>query len=328
LVRAYFEADVVVSCPGNFIYSRSYLAGLPILMPLFTIIYAWFVGKPIYILPQTLGPLVRRWEHILLKWVLQKIHIILVRDLTSVELLERMSLRHSRCYLVSDLAFEFPGVSSDQAFLLLERYGIDKSQHRPLLGVTLIDWGAQNPAFRAQQVYEQGVAETILTFVEEQKGYVVIFPQVCGPKQADDDRIPARRVHEQLVGTVAFDRVKVIDEEYPAALLKATYGQMDLFLGSRLHSNIFAMAEGIPVIAIAYQSKTAGVMRMLGLEEWVIDIEQVDSKRLPKLYRSIWNRQQEVRVQVQAAVQDLVQGSHNHLRAVYQDMANISSKTH
>ncbi len=41
---------------------------------------------------------------------------------------------------------------------------------------------------------------------------------------------------------------------------------MDLFLGTRLHSNIFALVAGVPVVAVAYQYKTFGLMEMIGLK--------------------------------------------------------------
>ena len=58
-LNAYFEADLVVSVGGNFIYSRGHKLGLPLLMPLFTILYGWLCGKPLYMLPQTVGPISR-----------------------------------------------------------------------------------------------------------------------------------------------------------------------------------------------------------------------------------------------------------------------------
>ena len=47
---------------------------------------------------------------------------------------------------------------------------------------------------------------------------------------------------------------------------------MDIFIGTRLHSAIFAITENVPVVNISYHgTKSKGVMGTLNLEEWVID---------------------------------------------------------
>lgn len=307
LVRAYFDADVVLSCPGNFIYSRSYLAGLPILVPIFAMAYAWLLKKPFYLLPQTLGPLHRSWESAVLKWVLRRARAIAVRDVTSVALLERMGFDQDEFQLIPDLAFAFSGAGREAGAELLQQFGVRPEAQNPRLGVTLINWGAQNPAFAQQALYEEAVTQAVRLFLEETDGDVLLFSQVCGPKVADDDRIPARRVAATL-GIYGFStRVYLIDAVLPAATLKAAYSWMDFFLGTRLHSTIFALAEGVPVVAIAYQDKTEGVFQMLGLGAWVIRIEQTTPKSLQSLYRQLWPQRVQMRAQVQQSVHALRQ---------------------
>ncbi len=313
LLRAYFEADAVLSCPGNFIYSRAYLAGLPVLIPLFAMAYAWLLGKPLYILPQTFGPLNRTWEKAALRWVLCRTEMIAVRDLTSVSLLERIGFEKEDFQLIPDLAFQFPSAGHEAGAELLRHFGVEPATQRPLLGVTMIDWGAQNPAFGQQALYEGAVAETIRLFLEETDGRVLLFSQVCGPKTADDDRIPARRVAERLAGTSLFNRVHTVDAAMPADILKAAYAHMDLFLGTRLHSNIFALAEGVPVIAIAYQDKTVGVLKMLEMGEWVVRIENVTVDSLATLFRRAWPKRRHLAAEVERSVAALQQETDSQL---------------
>jgi colanic acid/amylovoran biosynthesis protein len=297
-LRAYFSADLVISCPGNFVYSRGYGAGLTLVVPILTTLYGWLLGKPLYMMPQTIGPLWRGWEHTLVRWMLNRMRLILLRDATSVALLQQMGFPAQRCHLLPDVAFVFAGRRQDEGRAALTSQGIPE-QPRPALGVTLINWGAQNPRFRGQATYEAAVAAALQTFLQEESGMVVLFAQVCGPTPADDDRIPARRVQQQLAAAGYGQRTFAVDE-VEAPLLKAMYGCMDLFLGSRLHSNIFALGENVPVVAIAYQDKTWGVMEMLGMRERVIDIEQVEAPWLTAQLQLLWRKRGEVRRQLQA----------------------------
>ncbi len=285
LVRAYLEADLVISCAGGFLYTSGKF-GLPFLVSILTMAYAWLAGKPLYTLPQTIGPLKRRWERILVRWLLPKMRMVLVRDPISLEELRAIGLEHPCCYLVPDVAFAFPSAPRGEGERLLAEHGVDVNRSRPLLGLTLLNWAAQNRLFGRQEVYEEAMAEVIRTFILKYDGHVVLFSQVHGPTEAEDDRVPARRVYANLRG---FDqRVFLIEQAVAPDVLKAAYGLMDFFVGTRLHSNIFALSEGVPVVAIEYQYKTRGIMRMLGLERWVISIGQADGLKSSAVFQEAW----------------------------------------
>jgi colanic acid/amylovoran biosynthesis protein len=126
---------------------------------------------------------------------------------------------------------------------------------------------------------------------------------VCGPGQAADDRVPARRVAKNLhqLGLP----VVQIDEPAAPELLHTAYGLMDLFIGTRMHSNIFALAGGVPVLAIAYQYKTRGLMDTLGLSEWVLEIDRVDGASLLTRLMALWKERTSLRLRIQLNVADL-----------------------
>jgi colanic acid/amylovoran biosynthesis protein len=161
-----------------------------------------------------------------------------------------------------------------------------------LLGVTVIDWGAQNRNFTTQAAYEKSVAQAVSQFLQEFHGRVVFFAQVHGPTLAEDDRIPASRVVNQLHNWG--DRVVIMPAVAPD-ILKSAYGQMDIFLGTRLHSCIFALSEGVPVVSIGYQYKSRGLFRLLDMEDQVIDIENVDTTNLSSLLTATWHRREDIR---------------------------------
>lgn len=285
LLSSYFEADIVVSSAGNFLYSSGRF-GIAFLIAIYTLGYAWLIGKPLYTMPQTIGPLTHKWERILVRWVVSKMELCFVREAISVETLKQLNCWRSHCIFVPDLAFSYQSASKQDAESLLAAYGILPNGSVPLLGVTLINWEVQNVLFRNQIAYETAVNDVICHFIRQYHGKVVLFPQVTGPSPADDDRIPARRVYNRL--SAFHEYVKFVDEEIIPEKLKAAYGLMDIFIGTRLHSNIFALSEYTPVIAIQYQYKTRGVMKNLGLERWVIEIETINSGKLEELLDKLW----------------------------------------
>jgi colanic acid/amylovoran biosynthesis protein len=295
LLRAYFDADLVISSAGNFLYSSGRV-GAPFLLAIYSLAYAWLCGKPLYMMPQTIGPLHRGWERSLVRWAAGKIRLVFVRDAISMAELQAMNAWHSGCYLVPDLAFALPRAARQQGERLLQEMTVVPERDRPLLGVTLINWGAQNITFKRQAEYETAVAAAIRAFLTTHGGRALLFAQVGGPAKAEDDRVPALRVKEQL--SALADSVVVAPAHVPAEQLKAAYGLMDIFMGSRLHSNIFALSEGVPAVTIQYQYKTRGVLRMLDLEQWVIDIEAVTAPDLSACLERLWQQRHTVRAHI------------------------------
>ena len=55
---------------------------------------------------------------------------------------------------------------------------------------------------------------------------------------------------------------------------------MDYFVGTRMHSNIFATSMCVPTTAIAYEKKTNGIMETVGLENYIIEIDDITSSDL------------------------------------------------
>jgi colanic acid/amylovoran biosynthesis protein len=302
LLQAYFTADLVVSSAGNFLYSSGRV-GLTLLLAIYVMIYGWLVGKPLYTMPQTIGPLRHRWEERAVRWALGKARLVFVRDAISQAELQRIGLWDGRCRLAPDVAFALPPAPATAGEALLAAHGL-RPEVRPRLGVTLINWGAQNHLFTGQEGYETAVAQTIRHFLHQYGGQAFLFAQVRGPAPADDDLIPAQRVKAQLADLG--EQVVLVTTPCAPEELKAAYGRMDIFLGSRLHSNIFALCEVVPTVTIQYQYKTRGVMQMLSLEEWVIEIERVNKADLWSLLERLWTERETIHQRLQVVLLSIV----------------------
>ncbi|HEX2979702.1 MAG TPA: polysaccharide pyruvyl transferase family protein, partial [Anaerolineaceae bacterium] len=244
------------------------------------------------ILPQTIGPLTRKRDERLVRWILLRSRMVFIREEQSARQLQRVGIPPTRFHLVPDLAFTAPASPRSETDAILRQHGVDPQDRQPLLGVTLIDWGAQNRNFQHQERYEEAVYHAVRHFVDCHQGKAIFFAQVTGPTPADDDRIPAQRVARRL--QTEGKAVAFVEEALPPAVLKSAYGSMDLFLGSRLHSTIFALSSGVPTIGIGYQPKTIGVFQMLGLEPWVFEIGDVDPERLSEKLDQLWQQRKDL----------------------------------
>lgn len=302
LLRAYFDADLVISCGGNVLYTKRHLAG-SFFWIVFSTLFAYYAGKPLYMFPQSVGPFANPLHRRLARFVLSQMRVILVRDELSLRLVKTMALPDVPCQQVPDAAFGLrPGaLPTDAAWLRrseeLRRTGT------PQVGITTINWGGQNPRFDGQVRYEEVLIELIRYITAEMGGHVFLFNQVLGPSLAEDDSRIARRLLDRM--TANSSRVTYVDAIHSPAQLMAAYGCMDFVVGTRMHSNIFALCAGVPVIAIGYMSKTRGIMRSLGLEEWACDIETINGPDLMALFRRGWEKHQETAAYLQTCMPEV-----------------------
>ena len=299
LLRAYFDADLVISCGGNVLYTKRHLA-VSFFWIAFSTLFAYYAGKALYMFPQSVGPFVNPLHRCLARFVLSRMRIVLVRDVLSLQLVKKMALSDVPCRQVPDAAFGLcPGaLPTDATWLHLSEEL--RQTGTPQVGITAINWGGQNTRFEGQVRYEEVLVELIRCITTEMGGHVFLFSQGLGPSLAEDDRRIARRVLERVV--VGCSQVTCVDAIRSPSQLMAAYGCMDFVVGTRMHSNIFALCAGVPVIAIGYMSKTRGIMCSLELEEWTRDIETVNGPDLVTLFRCGWEKRQEIVVYLQTCI--------------------------
>jgi colanic acid/amylovoran biosynthesis protein len=320
LIKAYFKVDLVVSKPGGFLYSSG--KGINLLIAMYTMVYAIFLGKPLYVLPQTIGPLKLPWECWILSQVLSRARIVSVREPISLEFINKCGLNHPRLYLLPDPAFNFQGAPKVKAKTWFLDQGINLTKDRPILGMTVVNWGSENPGFQFQERYEDAYALAARNFVLQYGGKIILLPQVNGPSESQDDRIPTNRIVSKLWDVSG--SIYAPMEAIPPDMLKAIYAEMDLLIGTRMHSNIFALSAGVPVIAIAYQLKTSGIMQMLDLGQWTVRIEQVQPETISKMVEDIWGQRDIIRNHLHSLLPSLKNQVNETYNLILEDYYNIS----
>jgi polysaccharide pyruvyl transferase WcaK-like protein len=85
------------------------------------------------------------------------------------------------------------------------------------------------------------------------------------------------------------ERVRIVLAEHDPHEVKGIIGMCDFFIGSRMHSCIAALSQGVPCVGVAYSMKFRGVFESVGMEDWVVDGREVDEnqavQRVMELYR-------------------------------------------
>ena len=296
---AYVNTDAVLSCPGNFLYTSGRV-GAAFMFDMYALAFARWLGKPLYMLPQTLGPIEREYERRLLRWLLPAFRLIFVRDTISQELCHTLCPYLTRLHVCPDLAFAF---HVDTTTITIDSGSVHTAlSERPVLGVTALNWGEQNCEFSGQDAYEAAIAEAVHHFITHYGGRAVFFAHVQGPTPADDDRRTLQRILQRLDAVREF--VTLADIAHPASFVTA-YQHLDIMLGSRLHSCILALTVTVPVLAIAYQYKTPGVLSTAGLDHWYVPITGLTATALCHALDTLWVQRADVRKHIAEVIPNL-----------------------
>ncbi len=316
LLLAYMDADIAVSCPGN-IFATKGRVGLPFLLAAYTVGYALLLGKPLYVLPQSIGPLRRGWERGLVRWLYGRARRVFVREPVSLRLAQAIGLPAARLTLAPDMAFALPAAPREEALARLAAAGVRANADAgPRVGVTVINRLIRHVDADVWDRYEAALAEALAGFARSQGATVIFFPQVIGPSEREDDRVAGQRIIAQMA---LGEQAILLEEPAPPALMKAMYAELDLLVGTRMHSAIFALSSGVPTLMIEYLHKVRGLAEMLGLTQWTLNLTEVDAGRLRQTLDALWADREAVRQHLAAILPGLMREVESVGRLIAQD---------
>lgn len=297
LVR-YRDADVVATNAGTMLMPH-YRYG----PRLVDYAVAAIVRTPVVYFTQTMGPFRPGVSSVVLSRMLRRSPLVLVRGDETVAHLRRIGVKGPRVVVAPDPVFVF-AADADLAHGRARRL----PEHRPKVGVSVRDW----PYFDGQADYEAAVVDLCTRLVRERDAEITFLSTCQGiPEYWTDDSAVARRIYGRLDGDVQ-ERILIDDGFNDTATLRAKVRDLDLVVATRLHMAILSLVSGTPAIPLAYEAKTAEVFGRLGASAMVIGIDQVGQGRLGAHVTRYWDRIDEGREALFAAVE----AERNEARAV------------
>jgi colanic acid/amylovoran biosynthesis protein len=258
------QADLVIACGGGYLrtQSSSLEDWLLLKVTCLNFLAAKYLGKPVFLYSQSIGPVHGESQIRMLRRALNKVDLIEPREDVSVKFLQSLNLTT-------------PIVPTADPALLLGGTGRFPSEVAELhkgrlhVGLTVRKWFKTEQAL---QDYIEAVAQTLDYLIKQYNAEIFYIPQVIAENFGDDDRVIARRVWDNVRNQ---SRFTVIEADLHPFEMIGFCSRLDMFIGTRMHSNIFALVNHVPVVAIEYEHKTRGIMRGLGLEPLTIDIRDV-----------------------------------------------------
>ncbi len=285
LLEAIAGADLVLGCGGGYVYSDPDEVFGWFTLVLMPFIMAHLLARRVILLPQSIGPLPNIRQRWLAAWVVRHAWLTIVREQISLRFLQ--SLRIDQHAIIGpDLAFGMPSAAQEQHPKLVEQFGIRALQPSMIVGITAINWAGQSYTFGAQNTYEAALIQAVNTLTAEGAA-IIFFAQCTGPSAAEDDRRVAARIQAHATHPERIFLAPLLNPQE----LQSAYGEIDLLIGTRMHSVILASNQGTPAVAIGYLHKTAGILQDMGLQQRGLEIGTVTSEQILAAVQTILHEQ-------------------------------------
>lgn len=217
------------------------------------------LNKPYYIFSQSVGPFWEEQNYPMLNEMFNNADHVLLRENYSLEHLKNIGYH---CNNVT--------VTNDVAFYLKEDYAlpVDKNKKLKKIAVNFRVW-------KYEENSKNNLEKAILLCKKLiNEGYQIAFVSTCqGVERYVDDSEFAENVVTQLPSEMK-NQCVILKEKFSLKDLILTLSQQDAYIGMRLHGAILSLLAGIPALNIAYEDKTLGIFKTLGIEDFCFSYKE------------------------------------------------------
>jgi colanic acid/amylovoran biosynthesis protein len=283
-LHAVQEADLALAVSGGDSFSDIYGLGrfMYVALPQLLVMA---VGKPLVVLPQTIGPFAGRTSRTIARTIVRYALLTYSRDqagLVELKALLGDGVAASKARYCNDMAF----VIEPRAPTLAAVDGADASNGtvaRPLVGLNisgllLMGGYNKNNMFGLTIDYADLMERIVDLFINHKNTDLMLVPHVFS-HDAECDVAAARTVHDKL-GSTYPGRLLNVRGEHDQSEIKHVIGRCEFFVGSRMHACIAALSQSIPAVGIAYSDKFAGVFDSAGVGHMVADPRRMSVEQI------------------------------------------------
>lgn len=257
-----------------------------------------FLGKKLVLLPQTYGPFKRNITRAMAKYILKRANTIYSRDQDSLEYVKSLlgnNTENGKVQFAPDVAFVLD-TRKPTDFDASPLSKIRKNTTVVGLNISglLFNGGyTQDNMFGLKTDYRTLIPAVVRMLLENKDVVVLLVPHVFPPAgyEVESDPNACLKVYQQLKQKYP-GRIFLVEGKYDQGEMKHIIGLCDFFVGSRMHSCIAALSQGIPAVGLAYSKKFEGVFRSVSVEHSVIDMRSRDHDEiLEDIAEAYGNRQ-------------------------------------
>lgn len=295
------KSDCALICDGIIFGKKlfnpafNYLITLVFLVPL-----AKLLGCKMVCYSTGIGPFPSWISRLLAKWTINGCDLVMMRERDSEALCKEIGVTQP-VELTGDAAFINPVSSEDTAVAITREIGLDPS--KPMLAINatsyLDTWLAPGERLQDPHSFLKVVAEGVRKAQEQVRDR--FQPLIVCTHPMDEATC------QELAKLV--DGALLTNTTYLSHDIQAVLKRCGLLVGMRFHSIVLSSSVETPVVGLIYAPKVRGYLRLLGCEEYGLELAQVTPETLSQTLVKAWDARAQLQEQQRPTIRALKAGA-------------------
>lgn len=286
IFRSVWRCDMLLSGGGSLLQDAT--SSRSILYYLFILRLAQLLGKRTFIYSQGIGPINAPRNRRLTASVLRRADGIVVRDSKSRDLLLELGVPDLLIHVTADPVIRVKAPGPELGLRILEAEGCPR---RP--GTLAVGWSVKSR--KPNKAFLHEVQRCILWLKEAYGADSILIPFFH-----DEDLSVCEAVAGQLDGQAGCLRNKYLSEETLSII-----GCMDVLVGVRLHSLIYAAVMGVPMIGVSYDPKVDSFLASIE-QPTHFTVNDFTLERFQVVFQDVMARREEIRAKTAQNLERLI----------------------
>ena len=280
------RCDMLLSGGGSLLQDAT--SSRSILYYLFILRLGQLLRKRTFIYSQGIGPISSRRNRRYTAYVLRRTDGIVVRDEKSRDLLLELGVPDGIIHVTADPVIRVRTPGPELGLQILEEEGCPRRQDHLTVG-----WAVKSR--KPNRTFLQEVEKCILWLREEYGADSVLIPFFH-----DEDVGICSAAAEHLDGQAGCLRRKHLSEETLSII-----GCMDVLVGVRLHSLIYAAVMGVPMIGVSYDPKVESFLSSIH-QPTPFTVEDFTLEKFQAAFRDTMEHREDIRGTTRQCLDSLI----------------------
>ncbi|MEA4816531.1 MAG: polysaccharide pyruvyl transferase CsaB [Lachnospiraceae bacterium] len=234
VIKAIRNCDVLLSGGGSLLQDTT--STRSIMYYLSIILTAKLFGKKVMLYANGIGPVSKKTNRFAVKWVLNRVNIITLREENSYDELLSMGVKNPNSFVTADPVFTMDGISREEARRLFLNAGV--TMNRPITGISLRSWKKTEGFFDdiavlCDYIYEKYEREIVFIVMQESRDLGV------------SKKVQSKMKNPSFIMSGSCSPYDIM----------GMISIMDFVVSMRLHTLIFAARQKVPLIGLIYDPK-------------------------------------------------------------------------
>lgn len=255
-----------------------------------TITLAKRLGLKVMLYANGIGPLTKSNNRQMTQRIVNRVDVITLRENMSYKELMDLHINKPKIHVTADPALTIEPAGDEEIDSIFIKEGINSEG--PFVAFSVRKW-------EDHEKYKDIIAQTA-DYVAAKYGAKIVFL----PMQYPGDLA----VTESIVSKMK-QKCHIIRNKYEAKYILGIIKRMEILIGMRLHTLIFAASTGVPIIGLEYEQKVEGFLEYINQASKASagHVKDLDFEKLKAMVDDIWSRRPEIRSELNNITADLKQ---------------------